>query len=243
MKGIVLAGGKGTRLRPLTDVMSKELIPVGEYPMVCYAIDKLRRAGIADILLVVCRQSAAMYMDFFGSGSSFGVSLSYAIQEEQGGVAHALAAAEGFAGTVSGVVVILGDNLFEDDLRADVEAFAAKGKGAAVFLKKVSDPRPYGVPIFHYGKVVRIEEKPERPLSDYCVTGIYMYDSSVFEKIRRIRPSSRGELEITDINNLYAGEGDLEYKELSGWWVDAGTFPSLQYVQSKLRRPGEEPKK
>lgn len=235
MKGVILAGGRGTRLRPLTDLLNKELIPVGKYPMIFYAIDKLRCAGIEDILLVISKRNSAMFTGFFGNGEHLGVRLSYRIQEDAGGVAQALSVAEPFIGKQENMVVLLGDNLFEDSLLEDVKEFERDGQGAKVFLKKVGDPSRYGVPHLHDGRISRIEEKPAHPQSHYCVTGIYMYDSSVFDLIRRIHPSQRGELEITDVNNLYAEQGLLRYRELAGWWIDAGTFGSLHEAYEKLK--------
>jgi glucose-1-phosphate thymidylyltransferase len=234
MKGVILAGGSGTRLFPLTKMMNKHLLPVGKNPMICYGLDKLRRAGIEDILIVMGKQSAGLYTHFLGNGSEWGVRLTYKIQEEAGGIAQALALSEGFIQSGEKFVVLLGDNLFEDDISPYVQAFDNQSKGAKVLLKEVEDPRRYGVPILEGEKIAAIEEKPEKPMSNYCVTGIYMYDSTVFDLIGRIKPSGRGELEITDVNNIYASEGHLSYHILSGWWTDAGTFQSLHEAGTLL---------
>jgi glucose-1-phosphate thymidylyltransferase len=238
MKGVILAGGTGTRLFPLTKIMNKHLLPVGKYPMICYGMDKLKRAGIEDILIVIGKKSAGLYTDFLGDGIDWGVRLTYKIQEEAGGIAQALALAKGFVQPDEKFVVLLGDNLFEDDISAYVKAFDKQSVGAKVLLKEVDDPRRYGVPILNEKKIIKIEEKPSNPKSNFCVTGIYMYDSSVFDIIDQIQPSGRGELEITDVNNVYASKGRLSYHILSGWWTDAGTFQSL-YEASTFLQGGE----
>ncbi|KAA9008560.1 NTP transferase domain-containing protein [Paenibacillus spiritus] len=239
MRGVILAGGTGTRLYPLTRMLNKHLLPVGKYPMICYGIDRLRRAGITDILLVVTRQSAGMYADFLGSGADLGVSITYRVQESAGGIAQALEAARDFVPPGERFVVLLGDNLFKDDLAPYVDAYLKQPAGTAkVLLKPVDDPRRYGVPVFDTGDpawIVRIEEKPEHPGSGYCVTGIYMYDTEVFRLIRQVSPSGRGELEITDVNNLYASARKLSYDVLKDWWSDAGTFDSLREAGEKLK--------
>ncbi|MEK4004658.1 sugar phosphate nucleotidyltransferase [Paenibacillus sp. FSL H3-0333] len=239
MKGVILAGGTGTRLYPLTRLMNKHLLPVGKYPMVCYGIERLRQGGITDILLVISKQSAGQYTDFLGSGAEFGVSLTYKIQEAAGGIAEALELAEGFILTGERFVVLLGDNLFMDSLEPYVKSYLQQPAGTAkVLLKPVEDARRYGVPVFDSADaslIAYIEEKPEQPKTKFCVTGIYMYDEAVFDIIRRISPSRRGELEITDVNNLYAAERKLSYDVLQGWWSDAGTFQSLREAGDKLR--------
>lgn len=240
MKGVILAGGSGTRLRPLTNKTNKHLLPVGRYPMICYGVNKLRRAGIKDILIIVGKQSAGAYTDLLGSGEEWGVRFTYKIQEEAGGIAQALALAEGFVSNGDKFIALLGDNLFEDSLASYVQQYVELDKGAMVLLKKVKDPHRYGVPILHDQQILFIEEKPSTPKSDYCVTGIYMYDSDVFRIIKQIQPSSRGELEITDVNNVYAAEGRLAYRVLNGWWTDAGTFESLHEAAAKLlNTPGD----
>lgn len=231
MKGVILAGGTGTRLYPLTRLINKHLLPVGSHPMVCYGIERLRQAGITDILIVIGKQSAGLYTDFLGSGDNFGVKLTYRIQESAGGIAEALDLAGGFIGPGEKFVVLLGDNLFLDDLTPYVEKFKQQPPGSArVMLKPVDDPRRYGVPVFDPDDpelIAYIEEKPKKPKSKYSVTGIYMYDDAVFEAIHSISRSARGELEITDVNNKYAKEGKLEYDVLKLWWGDAGTLESL----------------
>ncbi|WP_342437076.1 sugar phosphate nucleotidyltransferase [Paenibacillus sp. FSL L8-0436] len=239
MKGVILAGGKGTRLYPLTRLMNKHLLPVGKYPMVCYGIDRLRRGGITDILLVISKQSAGQYTDFLGSGAEFGVSLTYKIQEAAGGIAEALELAEGFILPGERFIVLLGDNLFMDDLTPYVQSYLQQPEGTAkVLLKPVEDARRYGVPVFDgedSALIAYIEEKPEIPKTNYCVTGIYMYDEAVFDIIRRVSPSQRGELEITDVNNIYAAHRMLSYDVLKEWWSDAGTFQSLREAGEKLK--------
>ncbi|MEC0372466.1 sugar phosphate nucleotidyltransferase [Paenibacillus chibensis] len=239
MKGVVLAGGTGTRLYPLTRMINKHLLPVGKYPMIVYSIDRLRLAGITDILIVMGKQSAGLYTDFLGSGREFGVNLTYRIQEEAGGIAEALELARGFISVGERFVVLLGDNLFMDDLSPFVDSFERQPEGTArVLLKHVKDSRRYGVPVFDKKQqelITRIEEKPAVPKSSYCVTGIYMYDTAVFDIISQIAPSERGELEITDVNNVYAARGKLEYDILQKWWSDAGTFESLQEAGRRMK--------
>ncbi|MBB3131708.1 glucose-1-phosphate thymidylyltransferase [Paenibacillus rhizosphaerae] len=239
MRGIILAGGTGTRLYPLTRLINKHLLPVGKYPMIVYGIDRLRQAGITEILIVMGKQSAGLYTDFLGSGQDFGVQLTYRIQESAGGIAEALDQARGFIVRDEKFVVLLGDNLFLDDLGPYVDKFMQQPAGTArVLLKQVQDARRYGVPVFdraHPELISLIEEKPARPKSSYCVTGLYMYDTAVFDIISGIRPSDRGELEITDVNNVYAADGRLEYDILQQWWSDAGTFESLQEAGKKMK--------
>ncbi|MGZ9585260.1 sugar phosphate nucleotidyltransferase [Paenibacillus marinisediminis] len=239
MKGIILAGGTGSRLYPLTKLVNKHLLPVGKSPMIGYGIERLRSAGITDLLFVIGKLSAALYIDYIGSGKHMGIRVGFVIQDGAGGIAQALALTEPFLAKGEKFVVLLGDNLFVDDLNPYVQQFIEQEYGEArVMLKRVHDPRRYGVPVF-YGdgldRILRIEEKPKRPQSDYCVTGIYMYDTSVFEYIKMIKPSARGEMEITDVNNLYAAHGKLRHSMLQGWWTDAGTFDSLQEASLKLK--------
>jgi len=239
VKAVILAGGTGSRLRPLTNLINKHLLPVGDRPMISHAIDKLKEAGITDIMLITGRASAGWFTSYLGSGSDDEVSITYRIQEEAGGIAQALSLAEPFIGTDDKFVVLLGDNLYEEPLRPHLDAFRSQPAGALVLLKQVDDPKRYGVPVFDASgtKIVRIEEKPEEPACDLCVTGIYMYGADVFERIAAIRPSARGELEITDVNNAYAASGQLAHRMLSGWWTDAGTFDSL-YEAANLVRGG-----
>jgi glucose-1-phosphate thymidylyltransferase len=226
MKGIVLAGGTGSRLRPLTRVTNKHLLPVGKYPMIFYPIYRLKQTGIRDILIVTGREHMGDVIELLGSGRDFGVEFTYKVQDEAGGIAQALGLAEHF---VNGdkCVVILGDNIFEDDITPYVKSFEKQKEGAKVLLKEVPDPHRFGVPEFRDGKIIAIEEKPKEPKSNYAVTGIYMYDSEVFDIIKALKPSARGELEITDVNNAYLKMGTLTYDILKGWWTDAGTPESL----------------
>jgi glucose-1-phosphate thymidylyltransferase len=234
LKGVILAGGKGTRLYPLTKIINKHLLPVGKYPMIYYSIDKLRSCGITDILITTAKQSFGLFAELLGSGRDWNVNLSFRVQEESGGIAQALALAEGFIQPEEKFVVLLGDNLFEDSLKEQVKLFSNQKMGARVMLKEVEDPWRFGVPTIVNDKIVEIEEKPEIPQSNYCVTGIYMYDSDVFDIIRNIQPSKRGELEITDVNNVYANQGRLTYGILNGWWSDAGTLDSLHEAWTRF---------
>ncbi|WP_138496621.1 sugar phosphate nucleotidyltransferase [Paenibacillus pinistramenti] len=240
MKGVLLAGGTGTRLYPLTGLINKHLIPVGESPMICYGIERLKKAGVTEIMLIISKQSAGLYTDFLGSGSSMGIKLTYKIQDQAGGIGEALELARGFIFPGERFVVVLGDNLFLDDLKPFMDKFEQQPAGSArVLLKRVSDPRRYGVPVFdeqNRSLISYIEEKPGKPKSPYCVTGIYMYDDHVFERIAATAPSARGELEITDVNNMYARDGKLEYDILRKWWTDAGTFESLREAAGKMKR-------
>lgn len=239
MKGIILVGGTGTRLMPLTSIINKHLLPVGKYPMVLYGIERLRQAGIKDILIVMGKHSAGLYTNLLGSGNAYGVQISYRIQEEAGGIAEALNLAESFVEHAGKFVVLLGDNLFVDDLQPSITKFMEQPFGSArVLLKEVEDAHRYGVPVFDPdvpSKILQIEEKPANPQSQYCVTGIYFYDVSVFSVIEQMVPSARGEFEITDVNNWYAREGQLEYDILEGYWSDAGTFESLREASEHMR--------
>jgi glucose-1-phosphate thymidylyltransferase len=233
MKGVILAGGTGTRLFPLTTILNKHLLHVGKYPMIHYSVLKLRDAGIDQILLITGKQSAGLFMDYFGSGKDFGVQITYKIQDDAGGIAQALLLAEFFIKLNEKFIVILGDNLFEDSLDEFVQQFHHQKGGAKVILKWIKDPRRYGVPLLQNNNILFIEEKPMTPKSHYCVTGIYMYESEVFEVVKQLKPSSRGELEITDVNNHYAMEERLTYGTLQGWWIDAGTHQSLQKANER----------
>ena len=227
VKGVVLAGGTGSRLYPLTKVTNKHLLPVGRYPMIYYPLSKLVGAGITDILVVTGIEHMGDVVNLLGSGRQWGAQFTYRVQDEPGGIAQAFGLAEEFVGRDMSVV-ILGDNIFEADISPFVEAFRAQGTGARLLLKAVADPERYGVAEVSGGRVLSIEEKPQRPKSTLCVTGIYMYDPAVFSAIRALRPSGRGELEITDVNNHYLRAGQLRYDELPGWWTDAGTMDSLR---------------
>jgi len=223
MKGIILAGGTGSRLYPLTKVTNKHLLPVYDKPMIYYPLQTLIDAGLNEILIVSGRGHAGHFLELLGSGFEWGVRLTYEIQDEAGGIAQALGLAEGFADDED-VVVILGDNIFQDSIREDVAGFK---DGSRIFLKEVPDANRFGVAELDGDKVIGIEEKPEVPRSNYAVTGLYMYDAKVFEVIRELKPSGRGELEITDVNNYYIEQGRMGYKVLDGYWSDAGTFGSL----------------
>lgn len=203
--------------------------------MICYGIQKLKEAGVTEILLVTGRQAAGAFISYLGSGRESGVSLTYRIQEEAGGIAQALELAQPFIGNDRKFIVLLGDNLFEESLSAHLDAFARQKEGAMVLLKEVPDPERYGVPVFNAaGSITKIEEKPKQPKNNWCVTGIYCFDDQVFPYIAGIAPSQRGELEITDVNNAYAFRGLLRHSYMHGWWTDAGTFESLQEASLKL---------
>ncbi|MDP2815102.1 MAG: sugar phosphate nucleotidyltransferase [Rectinemataceae bacterium] len=226
MKGIVLAGGTGSRLFPLTKVTNKHLLPVGYAPMLWHPVWKLKQAGITEILIVTGTEHMGDVVGSLGSGKDFGCRFTYKVQDEAGGIAQALGLGENFAAG-DGICVILGDNIFQDDLTADVAAFAKQGKGARILLKPVHDPQRYGVAELQGEKVIGIEEKPKVPKSNLSVTGIYFYDGTVFDIIRTVKPSGRGEMEITDVNNAYIKRGQMSFGTFQGWWTDAGTFPSL----------------
>ncbi len=227
MKGVVLAGGTGSRLFPLTKITNKHLLPVYHQPMIFYPIRMLVEAGISDILVVTGGRNAGDFLRLLGNGKEFGLAhLNYTYQEGEGGIADALALAEHFADSQQ-ICVVLGDNLIESSIRPAVEAFLGQQSGARILLKEVPDAERFGVAEINGDRIVGIEEKPERPKSTYAVTGIYMYDDTVFDKIRQLVPSRRGELEITDVNNAYIREGTMAFSFLEGWWTDAGTFDSL----------------
>ena len=225
MKGIILAGGTATRLAPLTKVTNKHLLPIYDKPMIYYPLEAMRKAGIENILIVSGKGHSGHFLNLLGSGKEFGARLSYEVQEEAGGIAQALGLAEDFADGKN-VAVILGDNIFQDNLASAVKSFDGQ-KGAKIFLKQVHDPHRFGVAEMRNGKILSIKEKPKNPKSDFAVTGIYMYDARVFDVIKTLKPSGRGELEITDVNNFYIKENSMSYEILNGWWTDAGTFDSL----------------
>ncbi len=236
MKGIVLAGGLGTRLSPLTQVTNKHLLPVYDKPMVYYPIQTLIQAGIRDIMIVTGGNSAGEFLRLLGNGSIFGLKdLYYTYQRGEGGIAEALSLCEHFADGGK-IAVILGDNIIEDDMTIFVEKFKHQKKGARIFLKKVFDPERFGVPEIKNGKIIRIEEKPKKPKSAFAVTGIYMYDEKVFNIVRTLKPSKRGELEISDVNNSYIKQGSMGYDLLKGFWTDAGTFDSLLNANQLVAR-------
>lgn len=226
VKGVVLAGGTGSRLMPLTKVTNKHLLPIGNKPMIYYPVEKLVSAGIDEILIVTGVDHMGDVVNLLGSGKDFSCRFTYKVQDEAGGIAQALALAENFAND-GGIAVILGDNIFHSSLKPYLEKFDAQQTGARVLLKKVPHPQRFGVAEIKDDKVTKIVEKPKKPKTNFAVTGIYFYDNTVFEKIKKLKPSGRGELEITDVNNAYINTHQLEYDILSGWWTDAGTFESL----------------
>ena len=226
LKGIVLAGGTGSRLMPLTKVTNKHLLPVGHKPMIFYPIEKLTAVGIEEILIVTGVEHMGDVVSLLGSGRAFGCRFTYKVQDQAGGIAQALALAENFANHQP-LAVILGDNIFQTNLKGYAEKFMAQKNGARILLKQVEDPQRFGVAELSGGRIIGIEEKPERPKSNYAVTGVYFYDASVFEIIRTLKPSERGEFEITHVNEAYIAKGQLAYDILEGWWTDAGVFESL----------------
>jgi len=235
LKGVVLAGGTGSRLIPLTKVTNKHLLPVGHKPMIYYPIEKLTSAGIEEILVVTGVDHMGDVVNLLGSGKDFGCRFTYKVQDEAGGIAQALLLAESFANEQP-IVVILGDNIFQTSLKGHIRKFTSQKDGARVLLKEVPDPQRFGVARLSGSKVIGIEEKPKKPKSDYAVTGVYFYDSSVFNIIRTLGPSGRGELEITDVNNAYIAKRKLEYDIMEGWWSDAGTFESLSRVNELVMK-------
>ncbi|OQA00620.1 MAG: Glucose-1-phosphate thymidylyltransferase [Planctomycetes bacterium ADurb.Bin401] len=226
IKGIILAGGTGSRLMPLTKVTNKHLLAVGTKPMIYYPVEKLVSAGIDEILVVTGVDHMGHVVNLLGSGKDYNCRFTYKVQDQAGGIAQALALGENFAND-GGVAVILGDNIFKSSLKPYLAKFDTQQTGARVLLKKVAHPQRFGVAEIKDDKVLKIVEKPKRPKTNYAVTGIYFYDNTVFEKIRKLKPSGRGELEITDVNNAYINSHQLKYDFLDGWWTDAGTFESL----------------
>lgn len=236
MKGVILAGGLGTRLHPLTKVTNKHLLPVYDKPMIYYPIESLVKAGIRDILLVTGGNSSGDFLKLLGNGKQFGLKhFNYTYQEGEGGIADALALAEHFADG-NKMVVILGDNILEDDLTPFVQRFKKQKQGARILLKQVPDPQRFGVAQLKGNRIFRIVEKPKKPISNYAVTGVYLYDAQVFDMIRPLKPSHRGELEITDVNNAYLKKKQLEYDIVKGYWTDAGTFESLYRAGTLIAR-------
>jgi len=235
MKGIVLAGGTGSRLFPLTKVTNKHLLPIGTKPMIYYPIEKLIEAGMDEILIVTGTEHMGDVVGLLGSGVEFNCRFTYKVQDQAGGIAQALGLAENFCGGDS-MTVILGDNIFEASLAKAAQSW--NGKGAKILIKEVQDPQRYGVAELDGDRIIGIEEKPKNPKSNYCVTGIYMYDGGVFDVIKTLKPSGRGELEITDVNNHYISEGIMGYDMLDGWWTDAGT-PDSYRVANELAYSSE----
>lgn len=237
MKGVVLAGGTGSRLYPLTKVTNKHLLPVGRKPMIYYPVEKLTEAGIGEILIVTGTEHMGDVVSLLGSGKDFGCRFTYKVQDEAGGIAQALGLAQNFCGG-SKLCIILGDNVFADTLAAGAAAFEARALGpeggAHLFLKEVPDPWRFGVATVEAGRIARILEKPAQPESSLAVTGVYMYGPEVFDIVRTLKPSRRGELEISDVNQEYVSRGAASFSMLSGWWTDAGTFESLARANELL---------
>jgi glucose-1-phosphate thymidylyltransferase len=238
MKGVILAGGLGTRLYPLTKVTNKHLLPVYDRPMIYYPIQTLINAGIDDILIVTGGNNAGDFLRLLGNGKEFGLKhINYTYQEGEGGIAEALDLAEFFA-SGDKICVVLGDNIIEKNIRRAVETFRKQKRGAKILLKEVPDPQRFGVPELRGDQVVRIEEKPKEPKSNYAVIGIYFYDAAVFDIIKTLKPSDRGELEISDVNNRYIETGMMTWSLLEGWWTDAGTFESLLRANQLVAQTG-----
>ena len=236
MKGVILAGGTGSRLFPLTKVTNKHLLPVGNQPMIYYPIQKLVECGIEEVLIVTGTEHMGDVVNLLGSGWEFGCKFTYKVQDEAGGIAQALSLAEHFA-SGNPVTVILGDNIFKSSLKEAVQSY--DGHGAKLLIKEVPDPQRYGVAEIQGDHILSIEEKPENPKSNYCVTGVYMFDAKVFDYIKTLTPSKRGELEITDVNNQYIRDGELKYDILEEWWTDAGTTESYRRANELMyKNPG-----
>ena len=234
MKGVILAGGTGSRLYPLTKVTNKHLLPVGRVPMIFHPVSKLTEAGIDEICIVTGVEHMGDVVNLLGSGKDFRCRFTYKVQDEAGGIAQALGLARNFAGDDL-ICVILGDNVFEDSIAPNVAAFREQARGARLLLKQVPDPQRYGVAEVDKGVLQRIVEKPKQPKSNLAVVGVYFYDSEVFDVIDTLKPSGRGELEITDVNNHYLRKGALRFDLLGGWWTDAGTFESLAHANERVR--------
>lgn len=227
MKGIILAGGTGSRLYPLTKVTNKHLLPIGDKPMIYYSIEKLTAAGIDEILVVTGTEHMGDVVTLLGSGKDFGCRFTYKVQDQAGGIAQALGLAENFVGGDS-MAVILGDNIFQSGLEKAIRGYS--GSGAQILIKEVDDPERFGVAELDGDHIVGIEEKPDQPKSNFAVTGIYMFDNRVFDVIRTLEPSDRGELEITDVNNHYIRNGEMKFSVVDGWWTDAGTLESYRHA-------------
>lgn len=241
MKGVILAGGKATRLHPLTRVTNKHLLPVYDKPLIYYPLEAMARAGVEEVLIITNPEHAGHFLQLLRTGSDFGLRLTYELQEQAGGLAQAVGLAEPFA-RGSKVLVLLGDNIFTHDLRPAVDAFRRQDRGAAIFAVEVAEPQHYGVVEMQDGRVIGIEEKPAQPKSNLAQTGIYMYDERVFSFMEHLAPSARGELEITDLNNLYVAEGSMRCEVLGGYWIDAGTshdeLLAANVRVAELRRQG-----
>ncbi|MBM3976340.1 MAG: spore coat protein [Planctomycetes bacterium] len=238
MKGVILAGGLGTRLFPLTKITNKHLLPVYNRPMIYYPIEAMVNAGIRDIMIVTGGRNSGDFLSLLGNGADFGLKhLNYTYQKGEGGIAEALGLAEHWVAGEQ-VCVILGDNIIEKNVAKAARDFIAQKKGAKIMLKKVDDPQRFGVAELKGDKVVNIVEKPKQPKSDLAVIGIYMYDARVFEIIKTLEPSDRGELEITDVNNWFIRDGSMTYEVIDGWWTDAGTFDSLIKAANLIQQGG-----
>ncbi len=242
MKGVILAGGTGSRLMPLTKITNKHLLPVWKKLMIYYPLEKLRDAGIKEILIVTGKEHAGDFIKILGSGRELDLILTYELQEEAGGIAQALSLAKNFLKGEKKFVIILGDNIIEDSIKKYVLDFENGEEEAQIFLKKVQNAKRFGVAELEGSKVVKIEEKPKNPKTNYAVTGLYMYSSNIFEIIKTLKPSRRGELEISDVNNAYIQKGTMKATNLEGFWTDAGTFESL-YRAATLLKNKEENKK
>lgn len=238
MKGVILAGGSGSRLMPMTKVTNKHLLNVYNKPMIYYPLQTLLDAGINQIMIVSGKGHAGHFLELLGSGKDFDAKFTFEIQEEAGGIAQALGLAEDFADNEP-VAVILGDNIFEDNLKKEIQNFK---EGAKIFLKEVKDPQRFGVAEIKGDKIVSIEEKPKEPKSKLCVTGLYIYDAKVFDIIKTLKPSDRGELEITDVNNHYVKEGKMTFAKVKGFWSDAGTVESLYRASTLVKEKLEKTK-
>ena len=242
MRGIVLAGGLGSRLLPMTKVTNKHLLPVYDRPMIYYPLQALANAGVEEVMLVTGGNSAGDFLRLLGNGKDFGFKrLNYTYQEGEGGIADALRLAEHFADGES-VCVVLGDNIIEGNVLAAARSFREQRTGAKIILKEVKDPQRFGVPVLEGRRIIKIEEKPAKPQSKFAVTGIYFYDAAVFDIIKTLKPSGRGELEITDVNNSYISAGTLTWDVLEGWWTDAGTVESLYFANQLVSRTGANKK-
>jgi glucose-1-phosphate thymidylyltransferase len=238
MKGVILAGGLGTRMFPLTKITNKHLLPVYDKPMIYYPLQALINAEIEDILIVTGGNYAGDFLRLLGNGNEFGLKhINYTYQEGEGGIAAALSLAEFFADKDK-ICIILGDNVIEKNIRRAVKAFEGQKEGAMIMVKEVPDPQRFGVPVIKGDRIIKIEEKPTAPQSTYAVTGIYMYDNTVFDIIKTLKPSGRGELEITDVNNEYIKKEQLTWEILDGWWTDAGTFESLLRASQLVAETG-----
>ncbi len=235
MNGVILAGGKGNRLKPLTEITNKHLLPIGREPMIWHSVRQLCQSNIKNILVITSTEHMGDIVNSLGSGKRFECKFTYRVQEETKGIAAALALAEDFS-SKDKIIVLLGDNIFEYSISEHVEAFSQQSIGARVLLKEVRDPERFGVAALDEKQILSIEEKPTKPRSNYAVVGCYMYDHQVFEVIKGLKPSMRGELEITSVNNTYLNKGHLEYGFIQGNWMDAGTFESLQEANNILLR-------